>query len=139
MLRTAGREIYRHCRRGPTLAPIGARLFSAEAGGKAPGLVELVTKDEYVNFPRKKSVFYFTAKWCPPCRRIGPFFVELSEETPEVSFAKVDIEDNESAAVMAGITSVPTFKFFKAGQEIEAITGADATLLEQTVAKLAES
>ncbi|CAN0096719.1 unnamed protein product [Laminaria digitata] len=115
MLRTAGREVYRQCR-GPTTAPLAIRLFSAEGGGKAPGLAELITKDEYVNFPREKSVFYFTAKWCPPCRRIGPFFVELSEETPAVSFAKVDIEDNEAAAKMAGITSVPTFKFFKVSQ-----------------------
>ena len=30
-----------------------------------------------------------------------------------MSFAKVDIEGNEAAAKMAGITSVPTFKFFK--------------------------
>lgn len=30
-----------------------------------------------------------------------------------MSFAKVDIEDNEAAAKMASITSVPTFKFFK--------------------------
>lgn len=62
---------------------------------------------------RDKSVVYFTAKWCPPCRRIGPFFAELSEETPEVSFGKVDIDDNGDAAKMAGIMSVPTFKFYQ--------------------------
>lgn len=62
---------------------------------------------------RDKSVLYFTAKWCPPCRRIGPFFAELSEETPSVTFGKVDIDENGDAAQMAGIMSVPTFKFFK--------------------------
>ena len=52
MLRSAGREVYRQCRRGPMTAPLSIRLFSAETGGKAPGLAELITKDEYVNFPR---------------------------------------------------------------------------------------
>lgn len=56
---------------------------------------------------------YFTAKWCPPCRRIGPFLAELSNETPSVEFGKVDIDDNDGAAQLAGIKSVPTFKFFK--------------------------
>lgn len=56
---------------------------------------------------------YFTAKWCPPCRRIGPFLAELSKETPSVAFGKVDIDDNDGAAQMAAIKSVPTFKFFK--------------------------
>ncbi len=56
---------------------------------------------------------YFTAKWCPPCRRIGPFLAELSEETTDVEFGKVDIDENDEAAQMAGIKSIPTFKFYK--------------------------
>ncbi|CAN0085028.1 unnamed protein product [Ectocarpus sp. 12 AP-2014] len=149
MLRTAGRAIHQQCRqRGPQAwTPLCVRHFSAGGGDR---LVELSTKDEYVNFPREKSVLYFTAKWCPPCRRIGPFLAELSEETPAVSFGKVDIDDNEEAAQMAHIKSVPTFKFFKASkqqqqqqqqlrQEIDTMSGADANLLEQNVAKLAEA
>ncbi|CAM9759187.1 unnamed protein product [Ectocarpus fasciculatus] len=139
MLRTAGRAIYQQCRqRGPPAAtPLCVRHFSAGGGDR---LVELSTKDDYVNFPREKTVLYFTAKWCPPCRRIGPFLAELSEETPAVSFGKVDIDDNEEAAHMAHIKSVPTFnKVFRGGQEIDSMSGADANLLEQNVAKLAEA
>ncbi|CAM9850032.1 unnamed protein product [Scytosiphon promiscuus] len=137
MLRTAGRAVYQHCRRGTVSAPpLAARRFSAEGGDR---LVELSTKDDFVNFPREKSVLYFTAKWCPPCRRIGPFLAELSEETPDVAFGKIDIDDNEEAAQMAGIKSIPTFKFFKGGEEVDTMSGADADLLEQTVAKLAEA
>lgn len=62
---------------------------------------------------RDKSVLYFTAKWCPPCRRIGPFFAELSLDTPNVTFGKVDIDDNPDATSMAKVMSVPTFKFYK--------------------------
>lgn len=65
---------------------------------------------------REKSVVYFTATWCPPCRRIGPFLAELSEETEGVAFGKVDIDDNKEAADMAGIKSIPTFKFFQVSE-----------------------
>ncbi|CAN0315609.1 unnamed protein product [Ectocarpus sp. 6 AP-2014] len=139
MLRTAGRAIHQQCRQRVPQAstPPCVRHFSAGGGDR---LVELSTKDDYVNFPREKSVLYFTAKWCPPCRRIGPFLAELSEETPAVSFGKVDIDDNEEAAQMAHIKSVPTFKNqYRGGQEIDSMSGADANLLEQNVAKLAEA
>lgn len=65
---------------------------------------------------REKSVVYFTARWCPPCRRIAPFLAELSEETEGVAFGKVDIDDNAEAAEMAGVRSIPTFKFFQVRQ-----------------------
>ncbi|CAM9957471.1 unnamed protein product [Choristocarpus tenellus] len=37
----------------------------------------------------------------------------MSAENPEVSFGKVDIDENDDAARQAGIMSVPTFMFFK--------------------------
>lgn len=50
MMRTASRAVYQHCRRGAAAAPpFTARRFSAEGGDR---LVELSTKDDYVNFPR---------------------------------------------------------------------------------------
>lgn len=61
---------------------------------------------------------YFTAKWCPPCRRIGPFLAELSEETENVAFGKVDIDENGEAANHAHIKSIPAFKFFQVTRRI---------------------
>ncbi|CAN0412135.1 unnamed protein product [Pylaiella littoralis] len=141
MLRTAGRTVYRKCCHRPQRAAplsVPARCVSADGGG-GDRLVKLSTKDDYVNFDREKSVVYFTAKWCPPCRRIGPFLAELSNETPSVAFGKVDIDDNDGAAQMAAIKSVPTFKFFKGGKEIDSMSGADSNLLEANVARLAEA
>eukprot|EP00903_Cladosiphon_okamuranus_P018332 g16864.t1 len=147
MLRTAGRAVYQQCRRGPSApplsvpVPVAVRRFSEGGGGEgvAGRLIELNTKADYVNFPKEKSVVYFTAKWCPPCRRIGPFLAELSGETEGVTFGKVDIDENEETASHAHIKSIPTFKFFQGGQEIDTMTGADANLLEQNVVKLAEA
>lgn len=41
---------------------------------------------------------------------------ELSEETEGVTFGKVDIDDNDEAANMAGIKSIPTFKFYQVSE-----------------------
>lgn len=64
---------------------------------------------------RDKSILYFTAKWCPPCRRVGPFIADMSvqESAGEIDFGKIDIDDNPDATSMAKILSVPTFKFYK--------------------------
>jgi thiol-disulfide isomerase/thioredoxin len=46
-----------------------------------------------VNNP--KSVLYFTASWCPPCKMIAPIYASLAETYPAVAFGKIDIDDNQ--------------------------------------------
>merc|ERR1712072_841399 len=63
----------------------------------------------------------FTATWCPPCQRIGPVFVSISEEADmsDVVFVKVDVDANKEAAEAAGITCMPTFQLFKDGTMVD--------------------
>jgi len=60
-------------------------------------------------------LFYFTAKWCGPCKRVSPLIEKLSEgvDKTKVEFFKVDIDENEKLASELKITSVPTFYLFK--------------------------
>ena len=37
----------------------------------------------------------FTAKWCGPCKVIGPKFEAMEKDFPGVIFAKVDVDDAE--------------------------------------------
>ncbi len=57
----------------------------------------------------------FWAEWCGPCRAFGPVYEKLSEEFPEITFAKIDTEAEREIAGAAGISSIPTLMAFRDG------------------------
>jgi len=82
----------------------------------------------------------FTATWCPPCKMIGPIFEELAESCKDkagVKFLKIDVDANEEASAKFKVRSMPTFKVFKAGQEVEedGFGGASVEKLKALVEK----
>lgn len=95
-----------------------------------------VQKFHHVNH---KSVLYFTAQWCPPCKMIKPIYEKMATEYADsVAFGKIDVDENEDAAVEFEITSVPTFVLFEGQNAIDRFSGADAERLGQIVKELAE-
>jgi len=83
-----------------------------------------------------KTVLYFTAKWCPPCKMIAPVYEKLSKEYKDIAFGKIDVDDNNSAAMEFKISSVPTFVLFNGEQQFSTFTGADQSLLEKQLVSL---
>ncbi|MBX7058270.1 MAG: thioredoxin [Leptospirales bacterium] len=65
----------------------------------------------------------FWAEWCAPCRMVAPIVEELSNEVPEVSFAKVNVDENQMIAQQQRITHLPTLVLFKDGQPVDRVTG----------------
>jgi thioredoxin 1 len=57
----------------------------------------------------------FWAEWCGPCKMFAPVFEAASQKHPDVVFAKVDTEAEQSLAGAAGITSIPTLMAFRDG------------------------
>ena len=57
----------------------------------------------------------FWAEWCGPCRSFAPIYEQISEKYPNLTFAKVDTEAEQSLSASAGISSIPTLMIFRDG------------------------
>lgn len=69
----------------------------------------------------------FWAPWCGPCRMLAPAIDELSSEFEgKALIAKVNIDEEPDLATEFGIRSVPTILFFKDGQLVDTVIGAQA-------------
>jgi thioredoxin 1 len=74
------------------------------------------------------------ASWCGPCRMFAPVFEEASEQHPDVTFGKIDTEDQQELSAAAGITSIPTLMAFRDGILVFRQPGAlPAAALEQVI------
>ncbi len=76
----------------------------------------------------------FWAEWCGPCKQFGPIFEAASEAHPDITFGKVDTEDQQELAGAAGITSIPTLMVFREGVLVFSQPGAlPVPALEQVI------
>lgn len=57
----------------------------------------------------------FWAGWCNPCMRFAPIYDEASSRHEDVTFAKVDTEDQQDLSAALEITSIPTIMAFRSG------------------------
>jgi len=55
----------------------------------------------------------FWAPWCGPCRSFAPLYEELSEQHPDIVFAKVNTEVEQELAGHFQIRSIPTLMLFR--------------------------
>lgn len=70
----------------------------------------------------------FSASWCGPCRFVAPVIDKLAEDYDgKVKVVKLDIDDAPEVTQEFGIRGVPTFVFFRDGEEIDRWVGANKT------------
>jgi thioredoxin 1 len=74
------------------------------------------------------------ASWCGPCRMFAPVFENASEQYPDVTFGKIDTEDQQDLSAAAEISSIPTLMAFRDGILVFRQPGAlPAAALEQVI------
>ena len=84
-----------------------------------------ITDDEFDNIIQKDSLVVVDcwAPWCGPCRMIGPVIDTLSEEYENVTFGKLNTDENTAVTMKFQIMSIPTLLFFKNGEIVDRIVG----------------
>ena len=71
-----------------------------------------------------KTVYYFTADWCQPCKKTRPVVEELNREQAMAKFQIIDVDDNIDLVKTFSVQSVPTFILFEGGIEKNRIIGS---------------
>ena len=69
-----------------------------------------------------KTIKYFSAKWCGPCRNFKPVMEEVASEGHSVQF--IDIDESGELADEYRITSVPTVVIEENGKVVDRFVGS---------------
>ena len=71
--------------------------------------------------------------WCPPCRVAAPRYGQMSIDTPNAVFLKINVDDAKEVAQKYGVKAMPTFKLFVAGKEFESVQGWSESAVKEAL------
>jgi len=69
-----------------------------------------------------KTMKYFSATWCGPCKSFKPVMFEIASEGYSVQF--IDVDSQSDLASKYGVRSVPTTVIEENGVEVDRFVGA---------------
>ena len=79
----------------------------------------------------------FWAPWCGPCRAFAPTFERVAAKHADITFAKVNTEEQPELAGALGIRAIPTLMVFRDGIAIFEQAGAlPEKVLEDLITKV---
>jgi thioredoxin 1 len=94
----------------------------------------------------QKVVLKLSADWCGPCKKIAPFFHDLSKKYTDIKFIEVNVEDNftdfhnglsgPQIAEKYPSNGIPYFVFLHNDEKVADMTGANELKLHSEVEKL---
>ena len=97
-----------------------------------------LTKDTFRDTVTKQGIVLvdWWAPWCGPCRAFKPIFEAASEQHQDVTFAKINTEEQQELAGAFEIRSIPTVMLFRDGVLLFAQPGMlSQPALEELVGK----
>lgn len=122
------------CGQANRVPPVGSGQKAVCGKCKAPltagqgsngGRPVVLTDATFASTIRKGSyVVDFWAAWCGPCRMIGPIIDELAAERTDVTFAKLNVDENPRTSAQFGVQGIPLLIFFRDGAEAGRVVGA---------------
>lgn len=103
--------------------------------------IEYFEKEEQfdkISHSKPLAVVSFSASWCPPCRAVGPYFEQYSEEFENAHFYKIQLGDEDEPEKnwifqKAGISKIPTFVFYKNAVHKETLLSSNPHDLKEAI------
>ena len=104
------------------------KLQEMMAASQAPqniGVVDLNSSNfDQIISGENLTLVDFWAEWCGPCKLMHPVFERMAKKYKQVTFARVNVDQNQPIAMRFGVQAIPTFIMFKKGQEVDKMIGA---------------
>lgn len=84
----------------------------------------IVNKEEFDQLAASgTTVVDFFADWCGPCKMLGPVLEEVSSKYPDISFVKVNCDNEEELARKFRVMSIPAVFMIKDGKPVASFVG----------------
>lgn len=65
----------------------------------------------------------FWAPWCLPCRMLSPTLDVLAKEQPQLTIAKINVDEQPELASQYGVMSIPTLMVMEGGKIKHQVSG----------------
>jgi len=85
-----------------------------------------ITNEEFQSLQKEgnKILLDLWAPWCGPCKSLIPRLENIDSKYDNVTFVKMNVDENQSFAGSLGIRSIPTVIIFDGETEITRMSGA---------------
>ncbi|MDF1876752.1 thioredoxin [Sulfurimonas sp. SAG-AH-194-L11] len=78
--------------------------------------IDLTTKNFTQTLEKSDIIIIdFWAEWCGPCKQFAPIFEKVAQKNPDITFGKLNTEEQKAIASQYDVFSIPTLVVIRDG------------------------